>query len=506
MSISNLTIGFGGSESVISEADCIIHDGERLLVCGAAGGGKTTLLSAAAGIMPRLVSAARYSGVVALDGRPLSDMTNGEIFKAIGFVSQNIEDQLWDLSVEDVIAFPMENRGMSPAAIRERLTQLIDRFALTELCGRRVLTLSGGERRMVAIAAAVASQPAVLVLDEPTTGLDPAARQRLTDILAEVSKSVSSLLLSEQDPTSLLPVVDCIALLSDGRLTEPAPAAEMVVRQSDWTRAGLLAPVRERVLRKPACPGRPVLAVSALTTKLSRAKGNPVLDGVDFEVRAGEVTALIGRNGAGKTTLFKSVMGLQKVSSGMIEIEGAPADGWTVAARARKIAYIPQNMRHILFNMSVIGEMIFAITASKAESDDPAVVQKATVGLDRYGIAALAEANPFSLSSRQQALLGLALADVTGAPLAIVDEPILARDLEGRRMLERFIGAMRESGRAVMLISHDLELVDDLADRLMILKDGTITYDGSLEEGWQSAAFATLAWPAPYSPTTVGVP
>nr|WP_284739476.1 ABC transporter ATP-binding protein [Rhizobium sp. CG5] len=475
-----------------------MQEGQRLLICGEAGSGKTTFLAAVAGLIPRLLPLPDYAGEVTLMGRPIAAFDKTELFSTIAFVSQNIDDQLWDLCVEDVIAFPLENRGVERHAIRERLRTLITAFKIEALRGRRVLTLSGGERRMVAIAAALAANPLILVMDEPTTGLDPAARARLAALLQTVAGSVSALLVSEQDPLALLSVIDRIALLSDRHLSRPVAPAEIVPLDEAWRDAGLLPPLRQRKLRPPAILGRSLLEARGLTTRLARPDGQPVLRGVDVDIRAGEVLALIGRNGAGKTTLFKAMLGLEKTASGSLVLDGTNAQAWTVAARARRIAYIPQNMRHILFNMTVTGEVIFAITAASASSTDPDVLARAAAALERYGLSGFAEANPFVLSARQQALLGLACADAAGALIAIVDEPLLARDLKGRRMLELFIATLKESGRSVMLISHDLELVDDLATRMMILDDGVIAFDGGLDEGWDSPAFRQLGWPAPY--------
>src|SRR5229473_6516180 len=215
LKLSNLSVGFGGPNLVLADVRLSLDEGQRLLVCGAAGSGKTTLLNASAGLIPRLIPVASLAGSVELRGKPLSAMTGDELYRAIGVVSQNVDDQLWDISVEDVIAFPLENRGIGRAAIRSRLYQLISELRLSDLCGRRVLTLSGGERRMVVIAAALASSPSILVLDEPTTGLDPAARMRLSRVLDRAAVSLAGLLVSEQDPASLGGIVDTISLLKD---------------------------------------------------------------------------------------------------------------------------------------------------------------------------------------------------------------------------------------------------------------------------------------------------
>lgn len=183
LKLQNVKVGFGDPVLAIAEANLEIRDGERLLVCGAGGSGKTTLLNAASGIVPRLITPQVFDGEVSLNGKLMSSMPKDELFSTVGVVSQNVEDQLWDLSVEDLVAFPLENRGLAKDAVRARIDELLNELELNALRGRRVLTLSGGERRMVAMAAALAAEPKLLVLDEPTTGLDPAARQRLVRVL-----------------------------------------------------------------------------------------------------------------------------------------------------------------------------------------------------------------------------------------------------------------------------------------------------------------------------------
>lgn len=498
LKLNDLTLGFGGPQPVIDHIDLILKEGQRLLVCGEAGSGKTSLLAAAAGLIPRLLPVPLFSGEILLRGRPISSLANSALFTSVSFVSQNTEEQLWDVNVEDVIAFPMENRAVEKQAVRRRLAELIDEFDLRPLCGRRVLTLSGGERRRVAVAAAIASNPEMLVLDEPTTGLDPASRALLCAALQKAADNVPTQLISEQDPVALAGLASSIALLNGGKLSVPVAPGVLLPNETAWIQAGIVPPLRRRRAPETVVPGRTLLCLFGLTTQLTRSHGEPVLNGVTFELRAGEVLALIGRNGAGKTTLFKSILGLSRKTAGTLVIDGENADAWTVATRARKISYIPQNMRHILFNMSVLGEVLFAITPGRADSGDTALTARATEILERYDLAHLAEANPFALSARQQSLLGLACADAAGGLVAIIDEPLLARDIRGRRMLELFISSMRCSGRAVMLISHDLDLVDDLATRFMILDNGAITFDGKPAEGWASAAFLSLGWQPPY--------
>ncbi|WP_421521867.1 ABC transporter ATP-binding protein [Ochrobactrum quorumnocens] len=498
LQLQNVKVGFGDSVLGIAEASLNIRDGERLLICGAGGSGKTTLLNAASGIVPRLITPQVFAGEISLNGKPISSMPKDELFSMVGVVSQNVEDQLWDLSVEDLVAFPLENRGLARDIIRARIDDLLNELELNALRGRRVLTLSGGERRMVAMAAALAAEPKLLILDEPTTGLDPAARQRLVRVLKKLGAEIPALLIAEQDPASLQAVVTNVGLLKEGKLAPLVSLSEIINNAAAWEDAGVLPPIGVRKRLIGAKPDSTVfVSVSGIKTQLQRRDGQPVLENVNFQIRAGEVVALIGKNGAGKTTLFQSILGLQKIAAGSIIIGGENADKWTAAKRARSVAYLPQNMRRILFNMTVLEEVVFAITAATRAAKDDAVTARTTACLQKYGLGGHEETNPFALSSRQQALLGLACAEAAGASVAILDEPLLARDLNGRRMLELFLETALSENRAVMLISHDLELVDDVSSRVMILDRGHVTYDGDVDASWESDAYRALDWPKP---------
>ncbi|WP_026872857.1 ATP-binding cassette domain-containing protein [Inquilinus limosus] len=498
LELDALSVGFAPAKPAILPTSFRIAPGGRLLLCGANGSGKSTLLATAAGVIPKLSRPPFLAGSVRLGGAELGGLPRTELFRRVGIVFQNLDDQLWDLGVEDLIAFPLESRGLPGLRVRDRVLQLVSALSIEPLLGRRVLTLSGGERRMVALAAALATGPELLVLDEPTTGLDPAARQRLAGLLGRLGGDLPMLLAAEQDAGALASVADAVLLQKDGAADVLRPMAEAAADDRLWLDHGLL-PVRRRAgsRRRGAGTGRTLIEATGLVSRLRRGDGRPVLDGVDLAVRAGEVAGLIGPNGTGKTTLFQSILGLSPLAAGRILLGGEEAGGWTVARRARRIAYVPQNVRRILFNLTVLDEAAFAVCGKPRGTGAADVRARAQAALMRFGLDRRAGDSPFALSAREQAVLGLACAAAAEAELVILDEPLLARDLAGRALLDRFLDDLRGRGGGALLVSHDLDLVDDVADRLLIMDGGKIRHDGPPETGWHSAAFAALGWPAP---------
>ncbi|MFC7054117.1 ABC transporter ATP-binding protein [Hansschlegelia quercus] len=499
--LDSLTVGFGAPEPAVADVSFRLAPGEAAVICGAGGAGKSTLLAAAGGIVPRLVRAQEFSGEIRLGGRLMREWPTPELFSAVGFVFQNLDDQLWNLSVEDMIAFPLENRRTPRDEVRREVSKVIDRFGIRRLAGRQALTLSGGERRMVALAAAFAAEPDLLVLDEPTTGLDPQARGRLASALGEAraARPGCTMLIAEQDAASLAQVTERALFLAGGRLVGQTSISDAARNNEIWRTAGVIAPGEALRRRRPGAVGPTRLAVSGLRSSLVRPGGAPVLQDVSFALSAGEIVGLVGANGAGKTTLFQTLLGLLKAAAGSVALDDADAASWSPAQRARRIGYLPQNMRRVLFNMTVLEEVVFAMATDTRRVADPVIRAEALAALEPYGLADKAEVNPFALSAREQGLLGLACVEAGGCAVAILDEPLIARDRAGRALLGRFLDASEAQGRAVILISHDLELVDDVCARAMVLADGRLAFDGPTGAVWDSGAFEALGWPKPYA-------
>lgn len=498
--LQGLTVGFRADREVISSVDLSIEAGSTVIVTGAAGCGKSTLLAAMSGIIPKLLHPLRMQGAVTLDDVDYRAMKPADVYRQVGVVLQAVEDQTWDLTVEDLVAFPLENRGVPQAEVRTRVLAAVEKMGLTELLGRKVRTLSGGERRRVALASALVWQPALLVLDEPTTGLDPDARRRMIEILKDLRREKLTIVIAEQDLAWFDGLVDRVVFLADGKIVADQPWDMAIKNIAAFDQVGIEAPFLPHQSCVPQVATREPkrLTVATLTSDLCRADKKPVLRSIELAVGHGEIVGLIGSNGAGKTTLMRSLLALQTSARGTIAIDGEPCRDWSIAQRARRIGYVPQNLRRMFFQLTVLDEIVFSLSGGHSGAKQVEAHRAAAMDLlGRVGLAAKAAESPFSLSNREQLLLAIACVEATEPSLVILDEPLIARDKQWRSELMAFFARCRAAGRGVLLVSHDLPLIDMAADRVLILASGEIAFDGLTPAAWSSEAFARLGWPSP---------
>jgi len=500
LDLRGVGVGFRADAHVLSGIDLSLEAGSTTIVTGAGGSGKSTLLAVAAGLVPKLIRPHHMQGRVSLDGTDVANLSSAELFRRVGLVLQSVEDQVWDLSVEDLIAFPLENRGVPQAEIRARVGAVIAQMNIARLVGRAVRTLSGGERRIAALASALVWKPDILILDEPTSGLDPDARLRMIGILRELRAAKLTMLIAEQDLAWFEGVADRVVFLRDGGIVDDLPWQAAIHATAPYALAGIeppFAPPPPRSLARSEQTGA-ALSVRQLSSALCRPDGAPVLRAIDLTLGKGEVAGLIGSNGAGKTTLMRALLGLQKAAGGSVVIGGEDAGDLTIAQRARRIGYVAQNLRRMFFLLSLVEEVVFSLSGGETGAKAVAAHgDRAIELLGGVGLADRAEASPFTLSNREQLMLALVCIEATRPSVVILDEPLIACDRASRAGVLAFLERCRVRGCAALLVSHDLQLVDRAADRVLILEGGRLAFDGLTETAWSSEAFARRGWPRP---------
>ena len=477
-----------------------VGEGELALVIGPTGAGKSTLLRSVNGLVPHF-SGGRLTGRVLVDGRSTAEHRPRDLADVVGFVGQDPDASFVADIVEDELAYGMENLGLPAPAMRRRVEDVLDVLNLHPLRQRPITSLSGGQRQRVAIGAVLTAAPRLLVLDEPTSSLDPVSAE---EVLAALSRLVHdqgvTILVAEHRLERIVHVADLVVEVG-GRgpaVWAGAPAtvlatstvAPPLVRLARWAGwdplplsvrdARRLAPaLRARLdpgpgLAAPRPGGGPAVArVRGLSVRYG-----PVLalDRVTVDLAGGEVTALMGRNGAGKSTLLRHLVGLRKPAYGTVAVDGRAPAGLRPAEAARLVGLVPQDPAALLGADSVAQECAAADhDAALAPGTTRATLERLLPGLDDA-------VHPRDLSEGQRLALALAVVLAPAPPLLLLDEPTRGLDYGAKGRLTAVLRGLAADGHAVVVATHDVELVAEMADRVVVLADGELISDGPTRE------------------------
>ena len=531
----------GASVPALLDVDLTVGEGELCLVVGPTGAGKSTLLRTACGLVPHF-SGGLLEGRVLVHGRDTRLHPPRDLADVVGVVVQDPAAGFVTDTVEEELAYGMEQLGVAPAVMRKRVEEVMDLLRLAALRGRPLADLSGGEQQRVAIGAVLTSHPRILVLDEPTSALDPAAAE---DVLAALTRLVHDLgmtvLLAEHRLERVVQYADrVVAVAPDGTVTDGPPAAMLagsVVAPPIVELGGLAgwdpAPLSVRDARRRAAPLRLRLAAVATTLETAvptgptgqagggspghaghspvvphRPPGAPLLSardvhvhhgrthavrGVDVTLARGEVAALMGRNGAGKTSLLWALQGSGPRSRGAVRVL-APgpatsavddATAWAdpallrPAEARRRVALVPQNPQDLLYLDTVDAECGAADLQSGVA---PGTTARVLAGLTDGGGTPPGDAHPRDLSEGQRLSLVLAVQLAAHPAVLLLDEPTRGLDYATKRRLAAVLRRHAADGGAVLISSHDVEFVAECAGRVLVMADGEVVADGPARE------------------------
>lgn len=492
-------------QPVLQNINLQIDAGEFVLLVGPSGAGKSTLLRLFNGLAPHFTGG-RLSGQVWVHGLDPVQATPRLMSRHVGFVFQDPEAQFVMDRVEDELAFGLEQAAITPQAMRLRVEETLDLLDLTPLRDRPLATLSGGERQRVAIGAALALRPVILVLDEPTSQLDPQAAEDLLTALVRLNSDLGlTIVLAEHRLERVLPFVDrLLYLAADGatlltgapRALLPqidlAPPLVQVAKALGWEPLPLTIKEGLRFSRyhhTPTTPpdGPPMkLAPTAARKPLAEIKGvtvaygaQPVLQGIELKLYGGEIVALMGRNGAGKSTLLKSLVGLVQPRQGIIELQGRAIAGRSVAALCQAVGYLPQDPNSLLFAESVHDEVVMTLRNHGLAADPHQADAAITPLLATLGLTNKATHYPRDLSAGERQRVALAAILVTQPALLLLDEPTRGLDYLAKVTLIDLLRTLTRQGKAILVVTHDVELAAVLADRVVLLSQGEVIADGA---------------------------
>jgi energy-coupling factor transporter ATP-binding protein EcfA2 len=488
------------AQRALNQVELTIDPGEFVVLAGRSGSGKSTLLRAACGLVPHF-HGGEVEGELAVAGLDVRSHGPAELAEVVGMVAQEPETQVVSTTVRAEIELPLELRGVTPAARSRAVEEVALSLAIDGLLDRTTDTLSGGELQRVALAAALATRPRLVLLDEPTSQLDPVAGDELISLLRRLNEEWGvAVLLGEHRLERCLVAADRVVALAGGEIAfdgEPSrfldwaleadpvlatPASRLLrgaglpprpsVREARKTieESGLAVkkPDAETQEAPPTARGKPVLALRDVWVELGDGQETTeALRGVDLELRAGERVALMGRNGAGKSTLLRLAAGLVDPLKGRVE-GGSDA------------ALLPQRPGDMFIHERVGEEL-------RGEAG--------LASLRRFGLEEHLDSDPRDLSGgeRQRLALAIALAGRSPAddalPAALLlDEPTRGMDRARKRELAELVSRLSEQGAAVVIATHDVEFAATFAERVVLLGRGEVVADGGTHEllagGW----------------------
>ena len=504
-SINNITYQYSETgPKVLDGVSLTIEEGTVTAVVGPSGSGKSTLVQILSGVIPNLVTGGVLSGDLNLekDGAPA----------LISVVSQTPEDQLFGYGVEDAIAFGLENMGTPDDEISDSIEYVLDLLNLQSLRKRSVAALSGGQRQAVCIASVLAMKPQVLIMDEPVSSLDPNGKKMIRNVLNQMKADYTTVLIVDNNLDWSCDIVDRVVGLNEGKVLFEGTRDEFFRSFELQRTLGVMIPQEVEIYRALKEQGQPVSmfyqfddAVEQLDRLFSEKPGSvksarpqtfkdPIVtthqvnkifsDGfqglrdINVSIPENSVTAILGQNGSGKTTLVKHLNGLLKPTTGDVRFRGNTIAGKSVAQISRSVILVFQHPEHMLFEQTVLEELTFCGRMQGLPFTDEEVLKV----LETYGLADEKETFPLNLSMGKKHLLTILSVLLSYAEVVILDEPTLGMDLKIRSELEDIVNNLKNDGKTVIMISHEIPLVFKLVDYAVILDSSVKIYEGSKED------------------------
>ena len=482
-------------QPVLRNISVEITDGELALLVGATGSGKTTFLRAINGLVPHF-SGGHLQGSVTIDGRSTEEFAPRELADLVGFVPQDPETGFVTDLVEDELAYSMESLGIDQQTMRRRVEETLDLLSLADLRNRPLRSLSGGQKQRVAIGSVLTAHPKVLVLDEPTSALDPGAAE---EVLAALHRLVHDLgvtvVMAEHRLERVVQYADSILMMENGQINNGSPSSVMadspiappvihLGRLAGWNPL----PVSIRDARRSAEPLRSSLAhtrprlrvVPDSTPLIARVSDldvgygtKNVLRDINVEFNAGEIIALMGRNGSGKSTLLRTLIGLHLPTIGTVRINEQNPAKVNSKELLHLVGLVPQEPSDLFEAQNVALECRNSDTDASCEP-----------GTTRALLALMApeivdSTHPRDLSEGQQMILALCIIVAAKPSLILLDEPTRGLDYPTKNKLADILRGLAQSGHCIVMATHDVELVADLATRVVMLGDTEIVADGA---------------------------
>jgi energy-coupling factor transport system ATP-binding protein len=518
------------TEPVLNEISLRVQDGEFVLILGPSGCGKSTLMQLLNGTVPHMLRG-KLDGCAVVCGKKVTETAVATFATDVGMVFQDPDAQIINTRVRDEVCFALENLCRPPEEILARQADALGVVGLGDFGERSIFDLSGGEKQRVSIAAVLAAQPRLLVLDEPTANLDPAGMAEVFAVLERLNREhATTIILVEHRVDELADKVSRVVMMDRGRIVfDGPPRAAFAARRTRHVEGGERIPtgtwfpevsefalalsqamggrgsfgqvplnvaeataLGERAIEgatgppasiaSPDASAFPVTMRTALLTVKNLSVGythaKPVIDGVALALESRTIVALMGRNGSGKTTLARTLIGINPPPKGTVLLDGVDIAALGPKEISTRIGYVFQNPDHQFVTDRVDLEVAYGLRVRDYAED--AIERIVTEVLEIVDLAAWRHRSPFSLSLGERRRLSVATMLVLEPRMLILDEPTIGQDYERAQQLMGLMVRLRERfATTILMITHDVRLVANWADRVLVLSKGRLAFDGS---------------------------
>ncbi|WML48293.1 ABC transporter ATP-binding protein [Neobacillus sp. PS3-34] len=481
---------YNRSEKILSNVNLSIHKGEKVLIVGPSGSGKSTLISTLAGIIPEHMEAE----------------VNGEVFlcKDVGVISQDPDTQFCMLHVDEEIAFSLENRSIPRSDMDKLISDLMDKVGLKIDKKTPIETLSGGMKQRLALACLLALEPEVLFFDEPTAQLDPLGRKEIFDLLNHLAHETNqTMVFVEHVLDGCIEWMDRViimnesgSIIGDGKPDEILAHFNSHMKEAGIWRPKLYPEKWMEVVHNASHPLSIKLSNLLETKSVIKTKENKkenilistenvdigygkqaIITDINIKIHKGEWICIVGENGAGKSTFLKSLIGLEPIKKGKIHFQGIDLKKWSDQELFEKAGFVFQNPEHQFITDTVFEEIAFG--GRQRNESDELTNAKTKHLLQEFGLESFHSAHPFTLSLGQKRRLSVATMLLFDQPLLLLDEPTFGQDEKTARELTKRLKKRRDAGTTIIMVTHDMDLVDDCSDLVVLFNKGKLTYHGT---------------------------
>lgn len=454
---------------IFKDVNFNVNEGEMLLLYGKSGSGKSSLINCIARIIPTAMDG-DVTGKIIINGKDISDSSMTDLAGTIGFLMQDPDAQLCTFTVEDEVAFGLENLKISRDEISKRIDSVFELFNIGHLRIRPLNELSGGQKQKVAFASVVAMDPDIYILDEPTANLDPITSAQIVAIIKELSQKKNKTVIAIEHNTSMLE--DCVDKLYN--ISENKMIDENVEEYIEKIREESLLPVNKNKASEEV-----ILSVDDVEFFYGHRK---ILNNISFDLRKGEVLGIVGHNGAGKSTLANILSGLRRKFKGTVLINSKNINDFSLKELGKNVGLVFQNPEHQFIKNTVEEELALGLEARNLSQEE---IDKAVDKyLDIFSLSDKRKNNPFQLSQGEKRKLSTADMLITGRNILILDEPTFGQDRENLGYLLELlysVSSLEDDGVGIIMISHDMEVIRNACHKVLELSNGEISYYGDAD-------------------------